>query len=297
MKINILISTINEGIDKIADVVLSPRNFVSYIVSHQYTDDKYKYIPEELLRPDIQVSHIKGKGVAKSRNNAIALADGDIGLFADDDVTYQHSDIDILKKTFVENRDLDVAIFKIRTPSGEREYKEFPAEKTEYKKAPEVGTVQIAFDIASIKENNIWFDERFGAGRPLLVCNDERIFVQDCINAGLEVVFFPEYIVQHPYESSIKSIPKYDIRKNWITGGIDCRINGPIALLKALLGTIKIIPDLLKHRVNPVTYFYHRLSAVIYILKTNKDSRKRIPIENSPDLTKEEYQWETTEKY
>ena len=291
MKINILISTINEGIDKVANVILNTRHDVSYIVSHQYTDERYKYTPEELLRADIYVSHIKGKGVAKSRNNAIRLADGDIGLFSDDDVTYEHAYFDIIKETFFENKNVDIAIFKIRTPPGDPEYKAFPAKQTEYESAPEVGTVQIAFDIATVKEKNIWFDERFGAGRPLLVCNDERIFLHDCINVGLKVVYFPEFIVQHPYESTIKGIPKYDIRKNWITGGIDCRIDGPIALLKALSGTIKIIPDLLRHRVNPITYFYHRLSAVIYILRTNNNKREMVRTENSLVSGKEEPKW------
>ncbi len=286
MKINVLISTIDEGIDKVKNVVLSPRNYVSYIISHQYTDAYYKYTPRELQRPDVQVSHIEGSGVAKSRNHAIQLADGDIGLFSDDDVTYRHSDIDLLKKTFLENSQVDVAVFKIRTPPGEPEYRSYPDKIIEYKKAPEVGTVQVAFDIPAIKEKNIWFDERFGAGRPLLICNDERLFLHDCIEAGLKVVYFPEYVVEHPYESTIKTIPKYDIRKNWTTGGIDCRINGPVALLKALLGTIKIIPDLFRHRVNPFTYFYQRISAVVYVLSTNKAEKKKS--QNRRVLTKEQ---------
>lgn len=276
---------------------MSPRNYVSYIVSHQYTDEKYKYIPGELDRPDVFVSHIEGRGVTKSRNHAIALADGDIGLFSDDDVAYCHADMDIVKNTFIENNDVDVAIFKIRTPPGEPEYKTFPAERIEYQRAPEVGTVQIAFDVAAIKAKNLWFDERFGAGQPLLICNDERIFLHDCITAGLKVVYFPEYMVQHPYESTVKTIAKYDKRKNWVTGGLDCRINGPIALLKAFFGTIKIMPDLLKHRVNPMTYFYHRLSAVIYILKTNNKKREKKPVPNSPDLPKEKYRWKAVKKY
>lgn len=268
-KVNILISTIDEGIDKTADVLLSPRNDVRYIISHQYTDERYNYTPKSLLRSDVYLSHIQGAGVTRSRNNALTLADGAIGLFADDDVRYRHSDIDTLKRTFYENSSVDVAIFKIRTPSGEPEYKQFPAETITYDKAPDTGTVQIAFNIARVKEKGIWFDERFGAGRKLLIGSDERLFLHDCINAGLKVRYFPEYIVEHPYESTAKGIPKYDIRKNWVTGAVDCRMNGPIALLKALAGTLKILPDLLKNKMNPMIYFYHRISAVIYILRTN----------------------------
>src|SRR5699024_10167586 len=128
-----------------------------------------------------------------SRNNVIRLANGDIGLLADDDVTYHHSDIDQLKKTFLEHKYAEVAVFKIRTPPGEREYKEFPNKILQYKsKAPSIGTVQIAFNISELKENKIWFDERFGVDKSLLIGGEERLFLHDCIKAGLQVFFFPE---------------------------------------------------------------------------------------------------------
>lgn len=270
MKINILISTIDEGIERLKRVILDPRNDVSYIISHQYTEDKYKNIPAELKRGDITVSQIAGRGVSKSRNNAIRLADGDIALFSDDDVTYRDSDINTVKEIFLHNKQVDVAIFKIRTPVGEPEYKKYPDVIIEYKKAPCVGTVQISFRVDKIKEKKIIFDERFGAGQPLLIGNDEKIFLHDCISSGLKVFFFPEYVVEHPYESTSKGISKYDKRKISVVGGVDCRMNGSIALLKAFMGTIKVMPDLIKYRVNPIKYIYHRISAVLYILRTNK---------------------------
>ncbi|SHE34043.1 Glycosyl transferase family 2 [Fodinibius roseus] len=274
MKVNILISTIDEGIDRVGNVVLSPRNDVSYIVSHQYTDDKYKYVPAELEREDITVSHIAGRGVTKSRNNAIAIADGDIALFSDDDVTYRDSDIDAVRKTFRQNSAVDVAIFKIRTPAGEPEYKKYPDKIIEYQHAPCVGTVQIAFRVDKIKERKILFDERFGAGQPLLIGNDEKLFLHDCINAGLKVVFFPKFIVEHPYESTSKGIPKYDKRKIWVEGGVDYRMHGPVAIPKAFIKTISMLPDLLRHRVNPIIYCYHRLSAIVYVWKTRNQMEK-----------------------
>jgi hypothetical protein len=274
-KINILISTIDSGIKKLDQVILQPRDDVKYIVSHQYTNEKNKYIPDTLVRSDITVSQIASKGVTKSRNNAIKLADGDIGLFGDDDVTYNDNYFDTLKRVFTENADLDVALFKIKTPPGEREYKDYPEEVKTIEHAPSVGTVEIGFRIKRVKEKSIRFDERFGAGQPLLIGSDERLFVQDCIDTGLNVKFFPEYIVNHPYESTVKQIPKYDKRLIWVTGGVDGRMNGSKALLKAFWGTIKMLPDLVKNRINPFSYFYHRVSAVIYILRTNNNGRNK----------------------
>ena len=256
-KINILISTIDSGINNLNNVILDLQKNVEYIVSHQYTDEKFKTIPAFLERSDVRVSQIQGKGVTKSRNNAIRLADGDIGLFADDDVTYRETYFESLKRVFEHNPDLDVALFKIETGPNQPEYKKYPGEIVQYKNAPSVSTIEIGFRIKKVKEKDIWFDERFGAGQPLLIGSDERLFVQDCINAGLKVKFFPEYVVSHPVESTVKKIPKYDKRLIWVTGGVDCRLNGPVALLKAFLGTFKIVPDLMRNNINPLTYFYY----------------------------------------
>lgn len=272
--ISILISTIDERIKQVKDVLLEPRKDVEYIISHQYTSEEFKEIPEILLRNDVTISQLKGKGVTKSRNNALSLAKGDIGLFADDDVTYRNYYIDKIKKIFQDNPDMDIGLFKIKTRPSEKEYKHYPDhQKKLTKNIFSVSSVEIACRIGRVKAAGLSFDERFGAGNDLLIGSEETIFIEDCLEQGLNVVFFPEYIVEHPYDSTIKSVPKFDKRKNWLTGAYDCRKNGSLALPKALLGTLKILPELLRHKVNPITYFYHRLSAVIYILSTKKKSK------------------------
>jgi len=273
--ITILISTIDERIEDVKKVLLNPRDDVEYIISHQYTEQAHKKVPPELKRNDVMVSQIEGKGVSRSRNNAIKLASGDIALMSDDDVTYQNSYIDVVKKSFYDNPDMDVGIFKIKTKAGEPEYKPYPEYQLELKKKLfSVSTIEIAFDVKKIIESSICFDERFGAGEELLIGSEETIFIEDCLKEGLKVVFVPEYIVEHPYTSTVNTIPKFDKRLNWITGAYDCRKNGRIALLKAFGGTFKKLPELLRHKVNPLSYLYHRLSAVIYILRTDKKKDK-----------------------
>lgn len=278
--INILISTLNEGIERVKSVLLERRDDVTYIVVHQYTDSKFNYLPRDLEREDVTVVHLSGKGVTKSRNHAIELADADIGLFSDDDVTYRPSDIDTLKKTFVENPEVDVAVFKIRTPPGDPPYKSYSTQKETYKKAPSVGTIEIAFRIAKVRSYGIWFDERFGAGQELLIGSDEKIFVHDCIESGLNVTYFPYDIVQHPYESTIKTIPLYDKRRNSLAGGIDARFNGWIAIPKAFLGTIKFLPDIIRHGKNPLYYLIDRLRSAIFILRTRPNEREMVDLTN-----------------
>jgi hypothetical protein len=269
-KINILISTIDSRIDQVKGVIQPFRDDVHYIISHQFTDEKYYYTPEELLRSDISISHIAGFGVSKSRNNAILLAEGQIGLFSDDDVLYNDNSFDLLIKTFEENPEVDLAIFKIKSLSGSVEYKTYPVERFRLKNVSmSVGTIEVAFRIDRIKEKGIRFDERFGAGLPQLIGSDENIFIHDCILAGLNVTFFPDYIVGHPFESTTKKLSPFHQNLNWVTGGYDARINGSIAILKAFGGTVKLLPKLIALRINPFRYLYQRLSAAIYILFSN----------------------------
>ena len=71
MLLNVLISTIDEGIEKVQNVILKYRKDIFYIISHQYTAEEFKYVPQELKRKDVLISQIPGSGVTKSRNNSI----------------------------------------------------------------------------------------------------------------------------------------------------------------------------------------------------------------------------------
>lgn len=269
MVVNVLISTIDAGIEKVRDVLLPYREDVKYLVSHQFQDNQFNYTPIELIRKDVFVSHIPGKGVTKSRNNAIHLAEGEIGLFSDDDVIYTNQYFDNIINTFRENPELDVAIFKINTPEGEPEYKKYPKSELKLYKLPfSVSTVEIAFRIEKIKRNNLFFDERFGAGQQLIIGSDESIFILDCMKKGLSVRFYPKYIVNHPFESTSKLIPMFNEKKVSVHGAFDARKNGWISIPKAFLGTIKLTPDLIRNKKNPLVYFYQRMKAAVYILTT-----------------------------
>lgn len=270
--LNILISTYNDRIFQLPNIILDYREDVNYIISHQYTEKKYKAIPKELIRNDIIISQIQGKGLTKSRNNAIKLANAKIGLISDDDVKYTNEYFNMIIKKFSSDDSIDVALFKIKTPNGCPEYKDYPKTPLHISTKPSfyVSSIEIAFKIETVKEKNISFDERFGAGQPLLVGGEESIFIFDCIKKGLNIWFFPEYIVEHPWESSIKSISLYDKKRVSINGACDARINGIKAIPKAFYYTFKFLPQLIKNKKNPLNYLKERLSASLYILKTNK---------------------------
>ncbi len=266
MTLEILISTIDTGITKISDILLPFRPDVKYIVSHQYQDEKYLPIPKELIREDVLVSQIPGKGLTKSRNNAIRLATADICVIADDDVRYTDEYFDTILDVY-QNNDVNVACFMINTGEGNPKYKNYSNNEIIIKSLKDhaPSSIEITFRLKPVLEKEILFDERFGLGS-WLAGGEENLFIFDAINKHLLVKFFPHYIVQHPFESTIKSFPKYHQRRVKVGGALDARINGWFSIPKAFAGTLKFLPDLIRNRKNPFIYLYERLSAAIYIL-------------------------------
>ena len=55
--------------------------------------------------------------------------------------------------------------------------------------------------LKSIKDKNIKFDENFGLGG-IYTSGEENIFLMDCINNGLKIIYIPITIAIHEKESS-----------------------------------------------------------------------------------------------
>lgn len=240
MKLNVLISTYNVNILSVPDILLPERDGVSYIVSFQYTDSIYlRQIPEELNRPDVKVYPKEEIGLSRNRNDALSHADGDIALIADDDVRYKPEYFDTIIKTFNDNPDVDVALFKMKTIGNEPEAKRYPEESSVYhpQKGYYASSVEMAFRVNSVK-GKISFDERFGLGADKLNCGEEEIFLKDCRDTGLTIKYFPYYIVEHHYETTGKKVFAYT--ENLVSkGAVSSYLHGWSAYLRMLVFSLK----------------------------------------------------------
>lgn len=214
MKLNVIVSTFNEGIEKVSEVLLPLRPDVHYIISHQYTDERYLQNQQSLLkRSDVSVFPVFGKGLSKNRNNGLKYATGDIVLIADDDVRYFDDSFDVIINTYKSQPKLDMAFFKIQTAVGEPEYKAYASQVVKLSSdfIPHyVSSIEMTLRLSSINETSVKFDEHFGLGSGLFAFGEEAILLYDGLESGLNVKFFPNYIVQHPYESSAKSMNGFD---------------------------------------------------------------------------------------
>ena len=131
MTLDILICTIDEGIEKVPDVLMSPRDDVRYVVSMQWTgtraesdscaDDEVERMEERLLervpkvlreREDVVLTFLKGRGLSRNRNHALAHATADVVLIADDDNRYTAESIGNVFDAYEQHPEVDVIHFQ-----------------------------------------------------------------------------------------------------------------------------------------------------------------------------------------
>jgi len=268
MIINVLIATIDSGLEQVENILLEPRPDLLYIVSHQVTGGEYRDKPPALDRSDVVLIQMAGRGLSRNRNHALSAADGDIVLLADDDAHYRQEYFDTVKKAFCDDESMDVACFKIATTGGEPAYKDYAKEPYLLNDRSHhfISSLEIAFRLDTIKKKGIVFDERFGLGSPLVPSGEEAVFIHDCIKAGLKVKYVPEYVVEHPEKSTTKTMSSYATARNIFKGAYDARRYGLLAYPAAFYDALRYRQNLRRENIKPQQYVRERLKGARYIL-------------------------------
>lgn len=127
------------------------------------------------------------RGVGLSRNNALMRAEGDIVLFADDDVTYVGNYNEIILQEFERLPDADAIIFNIISSDQERpEFLNSHVHRLHFFNCLRYGAVRIAVRLEKLRKNNISFHLLFGGGA-LYGSGEDSIFLMDCLRYGLKI--------------------------------------------------------------------------------------------------------------
>nr|WP_315145901.1 glycosyltransferase family A protein [uncultured Flavobacterium sp.] len=150
----------------------------------------------------VRVINVDEKGLSKSRNLAIKNASKKICLIADDDVVYfSNFDHEIIS-AFNQNPKASIITFNHQRIGKEKPQHTSKKVYSHSKKTIEnVCSIEIAFQLNAIKNNNICFDENFGLGSYFETA-EEYLFLRDAIKLKLNVIFSPFVIVSHPLLSS-----------------------------------------------------------------------------------------------
>lgn len=195
MTLEILISTIDEGIYNIPAMLLEPHDGIGYLVSWQHNEGKETAPPEELKRDDVKVVELAGRGLSRNRNNCLRHATADLCLIADDDCQYTPQQLQAVIDTFEQHPEVDIAAFKYTSMNREKKY---PSQSIDLATPPRgyyVSSIEIAFKRESL-QGKLWFNELFGIGAPLS-CGEEEVLVLSAVRHGLKCQFFPIDIVRH----------------------------------------------------------------------------------------------------
>jgi len=124
------------------------------------------------------------RGVGINRNLALMYAQGEICLFADDDITYND---DVEKRVLAEfeaHPDADIIIFHLDTDS-ERKQVKYPKTK-KYKRCGRIpwGAHRIAFRLDRVRKANLWFTTLFGGGC-LFSAGEDSMWLAEARKKGL----------------------------------------------------------------------------------------------------------------
>lgn len=142
----------------------------------------------------IQYLSFAERGVGLNRNNALMRAQGDICLFADDDMCYCDDYVETVTQAFAQHPDADVLIFNLREETPSRYIIQKPG-RVNYLNYLRYGTARIAVRLSSVRENAIYFNQCFGGGTAR--CHGEdNLFLTACLDKRLKIYAIPQYIAQ-----------------------------------------------------------------------------------------------------
>ena len=112
MSIDVLICSLNKGIVRVDEVMLPPRSDVHYIVSYQYTDERYlDLIPESLSqREDVTLYKYNGQGLSANRNLAMEKSTAEFFMYADDDTHFTEDTFNTIFEIFKKETNLDIEV-------------------------------------------------------------------------------------------------------------------------------------------------------------------------------------------
>lgn len=141
------------------------------------------------------------RGVGINRNTALLYAEGEICLFADDDVTYDDDMEERVLAEFEAHPDADIIIFHLDTDSGRKQVKYSKTKKCGRFFRMPWATFRIAFRLDAVRKANVWFTTLFGGGC-VFPSGEDSMWLTDARKKGLTFYVSKETIGKVSFEES-----------------------------------------------------------------------------------------------
>lgn len=236
--IEVLISTMNLTDEKnlIKKMNISGKS----IIINQITKDiKIRNIDEK----NYKLLSYKEKGLSKSRNKAIMNSSADICAIADDDLKYEDNYEEIIKNAYKKYPDADIIAFFVDNEDKSNIMIKYKEGRVGFLKSMKIQSSQITLKRNSIIDNNIKFDEKFGAGSDNY-WGEENIFLFDCLRKGLKIYYIPQKLTTFRANAGTTWDKKPSIENSRIRGKIFYRMSRrfyPILIVQFAIRKRKLV--------------------------------------------------------
>lgn len=199
MTAEILIST-HTSLESAAALPLPAISGVTYRIMCQCDDGTATAgpLPPSLTRPDISVTFIPGKGLSANRNAMLEIAQADIIILTDDDITYDRDALAMILNNLDREPDLDFLAFNCLS-DGRRL---LPASARRVSSARHMYLPMCCIAIKRTALGNLRFSTLAGIGAPYLEAGEDDLFVYSMIKRGLKGRYLPLTACTHPGAST-----------------------------------------------------------------------------------------------
>lgn len=149
---------------------------------------KWDYIEEDKDDCKVRMLSSDTKGVGINRNIGLELAQGDVLVFSDDDITYYDSELKGIKEAFENLPQADAIFFNMDHSRGGKVYCNHSCKigRLHLWNAMNYGTSRIAVKREALQKARISFSTLFGGGAKYS-CGEDTLFIRDLFKAGLKV--------------------------------------------------------------------------------------------------------------
>lgn len=141
----------------------------------------------------VKAYSLSEKGVGLSRNSALMRADGDICLFADEDIRYTDDYAEKIIREFEQHPEADMLLFNVEVCEARRTYHNDSFGRVRLYNCGRYAAYSFAMRTEVLHRKNIAFSLLFGGGARYSN-GEDSLFIRDCIQSGMKVYKTPVII-------------------------------------------------------------------------------------------------------
>ncbi len=185
LKLELLVAAVREN-----DVMLAEHMNISTdaVICNQCQEVLYKEFTRKNHR--IRAFDFDERGVGRNRNNALMRAEGDLVLFADEDIIYNDDYEERILSEFARNPKADILMFNVTAVEERRTYKNVRHKRVRWYNYGRYPTYAMCCRLSSLRRANVWFSLLFGGGAPYSN-GEDSLFIHDCLAKGLKIYGVP----------------------------------------------------------------------------------------------------------